>query len=178
MGRGGQEHTYIQSLVQQFAQDRNFKAVIEQKILDGTGRVDVALKRDDISIACEISITTTAEHELGNVEKCLIAGYDEVLVISPDPKHLKRIKVYVQKHLESGYKDRVRFMDTEGVIEHLEKLEATSAAREETVRGYKVKVTHKRVDPREREERRKEISKVISSSLKRIEDVGNRPPQS
>ncbi len=91
-------------------------------------------------------------------------------MISPDPKHLKRIKGYVRKHLESAYKDRVRFLDTEGVIAYLDELEATSASREETVRGYKVKVTHKRVDPAEREERRKEISRVISGSLKRIQD--------
>lgn len=170
LGQGGKEHTYIQNLVKQFAEDRNFRAVIEQDILDGTGRVDVALKRDELSIACEISITTTGEHELGNVEKCLIAGFEEVLVISPDPKHLKRIKGYVQKHLESAYRDRVRFLDTEGVIAYLDELEAASASREETVRGYKVKVTHKRVDPAEREERRKEISRVISGSLKRIQD--------
>jgi hypothetical protein len=168
LGQGGKDHIYIQNLVKQFAVDRNFRAVIEQDILDGTGRVDVALKRDELSIACEISITTTGEQELGNVEKCLIAGFEEVLVISPDPKHLKRIKSYVQKHLETDYKDRVRFLSTEGVIAHLDQFEASSASREETVRGYKVKVTHKRVDPLEREERRKEISKVISRSLKRI----------
>ena len=145
------------------------------------GRVDVALKRDELSIACEISITTSAEHELENVEKCLIAGFEEVLVVSPDPKHLKRIKRYVETHLESAYQDRVRFLNTEGVIAHLDQLEATSASREETVRGYKVKVTHKSLDPSDREEKRRAISKVISRSLKQIRDTAEQekdiPPE-
>ena len=30
------------------------------------------------TIACEISISTSVQHEMGNVEKCLAAGYDRV----------------------------------------------------------------------------------------------------
>ncbi|MCI0549754.1 MAG: type IV secretory system conjugative DNA transfer family protein, partial [Anaerolineae bacterium] len=116
LGRGGKQHTYIQSIVKQYAEKRSFRATIEHGILDGTGRVDVALNRDDLSIACEISITTTEKQELANIEKCLIAGYDQVLVISPDPQHLKRIKGYVEKHLETAYRDRVRFLSPDGVI--------------------------------------------------------------
>ena len=71
MGRGGKEHKYIQNIVSQYGQDHGWRAVIEQEILDGTGRVDVSLKRDELSIACEISITTTGEQELANVEKSL-----------------------------------------------------------------------------------------------------------
>ena len=57
LGQGGKEHTYIQNLVKQFAEDRNFRAVIEQDILDGTGRVDVALKRDELSIVNRAEIS-------------------------------------------------------------------------------------------------------------------------
>ena len=47
--------------------------------LSSGGKVDVALRREGHSLACEISVTTTAEHEIGNVEKCLKAGLDEVV---------------------------------------------------------------------------------------------------
>ena len=86
-------------------------------------------------------------------------------MISLDPKHLKRIEAFVQRHLETDYNDRVRFLNTEAVIAYLDQLEASSAAREETVRGYKVTVTHARVDTGEAGERRKAVAKVIARSL-------------
>jgi hypothetical protein len=56
-------------------------------------------------------------------------------------------------------------------------IEATTAVREEKVRGYKVKVTHKSIDPREQAEKRKSVSKVISRSLKKVRDADDKPPQ-
>ena len=170
MGRGGKEHKYIQNIVSQYGQDHGWRAVIEQEILDGTGRVDVSLTRDEFSIACEISITTTGEQERANVEKCLVAGYDEVLVISPDPKHVKKIKTYVTKHLETAYRDRVRFLKPEEYLARLEEIEAQLKTREETVRGWKVTTTHKRVDRRQQEARLEELRKVIARGLTRQKD--------
>ena len=37
-------------------------------ILDGLGAVDVALGKGSRRIACEVSVTTDAEHETGNVQ--------------------------------------------------------------------------------------------------------------
>ena len=51
-GRGGPEHVYLQSLLKQYGEDHGFKASIERELPDG-GRVDVALERKDMRIACE-----------------------------------------------------------------------------------------------------------------------------
>ena len=170
LGGGGKEHKYLQNLVQQIAHDRGFRAVIEQEILDGTGRVDVALKRDGLSVACEISVTTSGEQELANVQKCLAAGYNEVIVISSDPKHLKSIEKFATTNLEAGYEDRVLFLNPESFIAHLDELDARSETREETVRGYTVKVTHAKVDAAEADQRRKAVAQVIAKSLKQMRD--------
>ena len=43
-------------------------------------------------IAEEVTVMTWAEHELGNVLKCLSAGYDQALVVSPGARHLNSVK--------------------------------------------------------------------------------------
>ncbi len=90
MGRGGPDHKYLQHLVKGHAEQRGYRATIEESILDGSGRVDVSLIKGDQSIACEISITTMPEHELLNIKKCLAADYDAIFVIAEAPKHRVR----------------------------------------------------------------------------------------
>jgi hypothetical protein len=75
LGRGGREHKYLQQLLKQVGEDRGFRATIEQQITGGAGSVDISLERDGKRIACEISVTSTSEQELGNVRKCLAAEY-------------------------------------------------------------------------------------------------------
>ncbi len=86
LGRGGPEHQYLQGLVKQAGEAQGFRAVIEKDILNGQGKVDVSLERDDEKIACEISVTSTPEQELENVRKCLKADYLKVVVLAPNAK--------------------------------------------------------------------------------------------
>ena len=46
--------------------------MIEKQIPEGS--VDLLLERPGQTFACEISITTTIDHEVGNVAKCLRVG--------------------------------------------------------------------------------------------------------
>lgn len=78
LGRGGSEHRYLQNLIKQYAEGLGYRASIEEPVLGGRG-VDVALSKGNISIACEISVTTDDAHEQGNVQKCL-AGEVEPIV--------------------------------------------------------------------------------------------------
>ena len=85
-----------------------FKASIEEEILDGTGRVDVALSRGTRKIAVEISVTTGREWELQNVEKCLSAGYEEVLVVSTNERHLKSLARFIPANLDEAEQNKVK----------------------------------------------------------------------
>src|SRR3546814_13562556 len=75
--------TLFRSLLKQVAQERGYHTTIEEPILDGAGRVDVSLSKGDMRTGCEISVTSARDQELGNVEKCLAAGYDKVILVSP-----------------------------------------------------------------------------------------------
>lgn len=81
-GRGGTQHKYLQSLIRRVAEARGFTASVEREVLDGHGYVDLVLDGYGVSVACEISVSTSIEHEIGNLTKCLAAGFDHVLLVS------------------------------------------------------------------------------------------------
>jgi hypothetical protein len=171
-GRGGPQHKYLQELVRRWAHSKGYKTTIEKPILDGMGSVDVALEKDGCSIACEITVTTTIDHEVGNIQKCLAAGFMHVLLISSDRKVIARAKEAVSATFSEEELKRVRVLTPEDFFEFVESLEAHAAAREEMVRGYKVKVQYQSVTEGDQKARKQAISKVILDALKKLK--GNR----
>ena len=59
LARGGQQHKYLQQLIKRIGEDKRYKATIEKPVLNGKGKVDVALEKKGRSIAREISVTST-----------------------------------------------------------------------------------------------------------------------
>jgi len=170
-GRGGQQHKYLQHLIKQLAEERGFRASIEESILDGAGRVDVALVRGEQRIAFEISVTTNRDHELGNVEKCLAAGYAEIVLVGSNEWHVKSLGTFIEETLEEEDQGKVRYLVPEGLIQYLDSLEAHPQPMEETVRGYKVRTVQQVVDPKEADTRRQAIAEVIARSLRKSKDA-------
>jgi Helix-turn-helix domain len=82
-GRGGAQHKYLQSLVRRLAEDRGFEVSLEKTVLDGHGH-----EGHGVTVACEISVTTKIEHEVGNLTKCLSADFDYAVLISSDGRTL------------------------------------------------------------------------------------------
>jgi hypothetical protein len=168
VGRGGAQHKYLQDLIKRWATSKGYRATIEQQILDGMGSVDVALERDGQSIAVEISVSTTVEHEVGNIQKCLAAGFGHVVLISGDRKTIAKAKETVDASFGEEERTRVRVLTPEDFFDFVESLEAYAAGREETVRGYKVKVQYKKVAEGEQKARKQAISQVILGALKKL----------
>jgi len=168
MGRGGREHKYLQNLIKRLAESRNWRAVIEQQILGGAGSVDVSLEKDSRSIACEISVSSTVELELGNIQKCLAAGYERVIAISPDRKFLGQLRKTAESDLAKDTRDKVLFMSPDEFVAWLEGQEAQAAAKTETVRGYRVKVQYTPLAEREKETKKQAISEVVLRAMRRL----------
>ena len=126
-GRGGEHHKYLQQLIKRWAEARGYAVTIEKQILDGLGSVDVALEKGGRRIACEVSVTTDAEHETGNVEKCLAAGFDEVILISSEKKVLTSVRHALVAALSTAQYRQVKFLAPEEAFSFIESLEATSA---------------------------------------------------
>jgi hypothetical protein len=164
-GRGGQQHKYLQHLFKQLAEERGFQASIEETILDGAGRVDVSLVRGASRIACEISVTTNQDHELGNVEKCLAAGYTEVVLVGSNERHIKALAKFVEENLEENERGKVRYIVPERLTEYLDSLGEVPQPTKQLVRGYKVRTVQQVVDPKDAGARRQAIAEVIAKSL-------------
>ena len=169
LGRGGSQHKYLQHLVKNIAEERGFRATIEEPILDGAGSVDVSLMRGDVRIACEISVTTNRDQELGNIEKCLDAGYTRLVLIGRNDRHAKTLEKFIEENLDEGHQGKVHYTTPEQFLDYINSLTAPPPT-EQTVRGYKVRTIQKVLDPKEADTRRKAVAEVITRSLKRRQE--------
>lgn len=134
-GRGGKQHKYLQSLIKQIGEDRGFRATVEKSVLDGSGSIDVALEREGCAVACEISVTTPTEYEIGNLAKCLEAGFAQVVLVSTDKKALTRARDGALKALSAEQCAHLSFLSPEALPAFLDTL--TPAERVEAVNGYR-----------------------------------------
>lgn len=161
------EHRYLQELIRQAAQERGFRADIERALAESAGRVDVAIEGFDRRISCEISVTTSPEHELDNVRKCLVAGYLEVWVIATSPRRAAAIGTAVQAQLSAEEQARVHVLSPVEAIECLDQIAAQVDQEERLVRGYKVKVRSVGHNASDAEARKAAVARVLANSLAR-----------
>ncbi|MHB8519861.1 MAG: type IV secretory system conjugative DNA transfer family protein [Limisphaerales bacterium] len=102
-----QHQAIVQRIIRE-AESLDYVAFQEKIVLDGRGRVDLALERGGKSIACEISVTTPVDYELGNIRKCFDAGFGHVAVICADKRKLASIRDAAAP-LAAEHKSRIGF---------------------------------------------------------------------
>jgi len=168
--KGRSRHRYLQALIRRMAEDKGFRAIIEQPTPDGLGRVDVSLEMDGRKIACEISVTTTDEQELSNIEKCLASGYEKVILCSPEKKNLEKVKALISQKLKPSDQEKVLFFQPEELFFYLEKEAAAWAGKEERIKGYRVKVQYQPVLEAEKKVKREAVGQVILQALRRMKE--------
>lgn len=172
LGRGGPEHQYLQELVSRWGEAKGFRVTIEAPIAGGRGSVDVALERHDLRLACEISVTSTVAQEVENLEKCLGAGFDRVVLVSRAKSRMRRVEAALEKRLPAEARERLLFLTPEELFSFLD---ARPAPEERTrqVGGYRVAVTYRTEDAKAGEAKRKAVAQVIAQSLGRIKGEGS-----
>ena len=103
--------------------------------------VDVLLEKGDHSIAVEISVTTSPEWELHNIQKCLAAGYSRVVVCTTQETKISHIKRHIASSLTEQEQVKVQVIaSTE--IQSIFDLEQKPQTTETVVKGYRVKVKY------------------------------------
>jgi hypothetical protein len=142
-----------------------YQAQIEKPVLDGRGAVDVALAKGEVTIGCEISITTPTLHECQNISKCLQAGFTHVAVITDDKNHLDAIRQKTQSNLNDTEFERLHFLLPKQLFGFIEELEEESIKEnQKTIRGYRVKVNRTSFDPQSQASRIKSVSRTIAKA--------------
>jgi len=164
------QHRYLQNLIKKMAEDKGYRATIELPVFDGSGRVDVSLERNKRKIACEISMTSTDDQELKNIKKCLAAGYEKIIVCSPDHKTLESIKALVSQNIAESDQGKIFFFRPEELLLFLEEETAAEMTKEERVKGYKVKVQYQATSEDEKKVKREAVAQVILQALKRMRE--------
>jgi len=171
LGKGGAQHKAIQQRIKQAAEALGFHSTVEKQIEGSKQSVDLLLVRSDQSIACEISYSTTIDHEVGNVAKCLKAGFTKVAVICLDLARLEAIATAIEGSLGPEAAQRVAYFRPDQFIADLQRIPPpapppTPAATTTTVHGYKVKRTWPKLTPEERLQKENIAIRVISEALR------------
>lgn len=162
------EHRFIQEFVKSVAEARNFKAVMEEPVNDYAGKVDVSLFRDDLKIACEISVTNTVEYEVQNIRKCFTAGYSLVFMISNDQVHLNAIRTLAVSEIADSLHSRLFFVSKDDFVSQLDLLLVQRSHPTETrAKGYRVKLNY--TGSADSSLQQKALKDVILSSMRRKE---------
>jgi len=138
------------------------RAVIEEAVRGG--QVDVGLHQGDLSVACEISVTSTPQYEARNLAKCIQAGFVRIWAISPDSKRRKAIVQSAQARLSPDEFARIEFLTTDDLVTALDGL-IIPTPEEKVVAGYLVTSTRKPISLSEANERRATIARILSGSL-------------
>jgi predicted DNA-binding transcriptional regulator AlpA/DNA helicase HerA-like ATPase len=146
-GRGGEHHKYLQLLIKRWAEGRGYQVTLEKPVLDGLGIVDVVLEKSGRApIACEISVTTSAEHELQNAEKCLAAGFERVFLVAPDKDALSRVRARAASVLAGTRMKKIQFVLPEQVFASISVLESREALPDTATEESKELLTAKEVE--------------------------------
>lgn len=115
--RGSSIHCDLQNAILRMAETNGYAAELEKPILNGRSKIDVSLRNERMSIACQVSVTTDAAHEIRNVKKCLTAGYDLVAVVSSDKDKLPLISKKAALELSSDELKKVRIVSITQFLE-------------------------------------------------------------
>ena len=168
-GIGGAQHQATQKRIKEAAEKLGFLAVIEKQIPNGS--VDLWLQRDGFSVACEISVTTTIDHEFRNVRKCLEVDFAKVAVISSKSPRLEQIREAVLAALGPDAGARVGYYTPDDFIAWLNSLPAITTvpvSNEPTVtmrRGRKVTRKASSLTPEERKQKEAERIALIAEVM-------------
>lgn len=97
---------------------------MEKEVLGGHGYVDAVLERSGVTIGCEISVTTSSEHEVNNLSKCLAAGFSHAVLLSSDQRTLEAARIA----LPEVDARRLRFLIPDALIAFLDELTPATTA--------------------------------------------------
>jgi len=145
-----------------------WRTTIEAPVPGNAGSIDVLLSKGEVSIACEISMTTSPAHEVRNLEKCARGGFSHVVSVCAEEKRATEIESAARLAIGEDLLACMRFLTPPQLFSFVGEIDAKSAATDTTVKGYRVKVSYRPVDQAERAERMENVAGVIAKSLKRI----------
>ena len=143
-GRGGAQHKELQHMIRSLGHDFGLGVQIEAKCENSAGAIDVLLVGENTSIAMEVSVTTSAEHELLNLKKCLAEPVDHIVCVAPDDAHRIDIQNLCIEVLPQSQQARLAFLSPQSLTDYLAQFDERES---ELIRGYEVIARTVQSDP-------------------------------
>ena len=112
-----------------------------------------------------VSITSSADYEVQNLEKCLRSGFARIWSIAPNEKRKRTVRTAAQGQLSADDFARVEFLTTEEMVLALAML-TEEEPQESVVRGYKVSVSCKMISREDAKERQASIARIVAQSMR------------
>lgn len=122
-----------------------------------------------MTVACEISVTTTVEHEVANLTKCLQTKFDHIIFVCKDKR--RRTKVEAALNAELPDVKHIIYVAPDDILAALEQVDPQPKTTEGTIRGYKVKTNRSTLSAEEIAAKRKAIMEAIARSLAKGEKI-------
>ncbi len=168
LGKGGEQHKAMQRRIKEAAEALGFRSVIEKQITGSQESIDLFLERGDQKIACEISVSTTIDHEVGNVRKCLKAGLLQIAIICVSEDRLQKISAAVAGSLGAEAAAQVSYHKPDQFIAHLKTLPAPAPKDSVTTHhGYKVKRSAPKLAVEEQQQREDLANQMMAEAMRR-----------
>ena len=161
------QHTALKNRIKLMAEARGFAVTLEASVNEGKGFVDVSLERNGKRIACEVSITTSAEWELHNIAKCLVAGYEIIIACSPHKNTLQKIQQAMRQQLTEEQRAKVLTLEPDAFFQYLDELVLKEATTEERVRGRIVRREFTPLSGDSAKYINQEVNKIVSDAKRK-----------
>ncbi len=159
-------HRYLQSIIKRIGENHGFVSTLEKQVFGGIGKVDVALESEHLKIACEVAVSNTVQYEIQNIQKCLASGFEKVVVVSNDPKHLANIRKQAEAVIAEAQFAKVHFLEPENFHLFLESL-AQKADTKNKIKGYTVNINFKANSESEDASRKQTVFEILKQVIRR-----------
>jgi len=166
------EYKNLRNSIKKMAESRGYRVLFEEPILD-RGLVDVGLFKNEARIAVEIYVITPEPFEIQNIQKCIIAGFNPIVVCSRDRKILETVWKIVETTLDSASNSKILYLDPKSLLLYLDQLAADELSSEQIIKGYRVKVRYTAIPEDEAKSIRNTIGKIMIESILRNKGIKN-----
>jgi hypothetical protein len=165
------QHNAIKELIRAQAEPLDYSVSFEELVASSQGRADVVLRRGNRSIACEITVTTPVEYEVGNLTKCLNGNFGHIAAISRNRKKLEHIQQLLAPAATPEQMARVGFYSPEEFVSKLHDWAMDDPGggilEKGKPRKRKIVFDTSQLTEAERKQREEDMLKALTEAMKR-----------
>ena len=169
-GKGGNRHKLLQDRIKAAGIAKGFRSEIEGETQRPNEGVDIRLIRDDMKIACEVSVTTSVDQEFGNILKCVRESFDVIAFISVDQARRTKMAAEVDAYFDPRDRARIRYYSPDEFFAYLESIPdlkpGPASLSSKTIQGWKIKRKFATLTPEERAAKTKAAYDLLKHEMK------------